>query len=110
MAALGVLGVLDRREALRVEYPLACRTINGELTAGYADLVICQDDRVIVIDFKTDAAPTPEVPVADRYLAQVRGYAAALEQSLGAHGRVSAALLFTVNGTVHWTEAGYVGR
>jgi ATP-dependent helicase/nuclease subunit A len=95
-----------------LEYPVAGISDAGDLVAGYVDLLVHDAEaaggrgQLVVIDFKTDAPPSADVPIADRYRSQVRGYGRALEGALGFAGRVSTGLLYTATGDVHWLSAG----
>lgn len=90
----------------RFEYPLAVREASGEghlLLSGYIDFVSCQasagGEEIVVIDFKTDAAPEGAVGLAyPAYVEQVRTYARLAFGGAAAR----AGLLFTATGEVHW--------
>jgi ATP-dependent exoDNAse (exonuclease V) beta subunit len=63
-----------------------------------------EDDRVDVLDFKTDAPPTgPVEQTYPKYAAQVRLYGSLVEAAgvLKNH-RFRCGLLFTANGSIHW--------
>lgn len=67
---------MQRAHEVRREMPLFWR--HGECTMeGVADLVLVEDEKVIVVDFKTD---TPTEDVRARYEAQLAFYAAALTE------------------------------
>jgi ATP-dependent helicase/nuclease subunit A len=89
---------------LQLEYPVAGAWTEGELVSGYIDLLAMKDDRVDVIDFKTDTPPLgPVEQTYPKYVAQVRIYGKLLETTgvLKNH-RLRCGLLFTANGTFHW--------
>ncbi len=99
LAAQGWLAPAIER---RVEYPLACRMTDGTVRAGFADLIVCRAGDLIVIDFKTDHPPTSADAIEERYHAQIRGYAKAIEPLCEPAGTVAAGLLFTMDGSLHW--------
>ena len=76
------------------EVPLAA-TVEGQVIAGTADRLLVEQDRVLVVDFKTARRPPAtlaEVPLAT--LRQMGAYAAALG-AIYPGRRVEAALLYT---------------
>jgi ATP-dependent exoDNAse (exonuclease V) beta subunit len=89
---------------LQIEYPIAGPWSGGQLLSGYIDLVAVEDDRVDVLDFKTDAPPTgPVEQIYPRYAAQVRLYGSLVEAAgLLKDHRFRCGLLFTANGSIHW--------
>jgi ATP-dependent helicase/nuclease subunit A len=101
VAALAALGLPAAATCLRLEYPIAGVAADGALLAGYVDLVAAQPEGVVVLDFKTDAPPTASAPIPASYLAQVGGYAAALERALAATP-VRCGLLYTADGEIRW--------
>ncbi|MFC0407315.1 double-strand break repair helicase AddA [Roseomonas elaeocarpi] len=81
------------------EAPLAAR-INGRVVAGQVDRLLVGDDRVVVVDYKTNRPPpdrAEDVPPA--YLRQMAAYRAALQQAWP--GRVVECVLV-------WTWSGRV--
>ena len=88
---------------LQLEYPVALAR-NGKLLVGYVDLLSATDDRVDVIDFKTDQPPRGDVAATHAdYVAQVRTYAEILQELGVATGRtVRCGLLFTADGLIRW--------
>jgi ATP-dependent helicase/nuclease subunit A len=91
---------------LQVEYPLASPWDGGTLLAGYADLVSVTDDRLDVLDFKTDAPPLAPVEAAyPEHASQVRLYGSLLRAAglVGAR-RLRCGLLFTADGTIRWVQ------
>jgi len=90
-------------DALRLEYPVALGR-DGKLLVGYVDLLAARDGGLVVIDFKTDAAPAGEVARSHPdYVEQLRAYAAILvELGLAPEGKVRCGLLFTADGGVRW--------
>ena len=97
------LGASHER-VVRFEYPLAVREASGEghvLLSGYIDFVssLSSSPEVVVVDFKTDAAPEGAVELAyPAYVEQVRTYARLVAGAAPAR----AGLLFTATGQVHW--------
>jgi ATP-dependent helicase/nuclease subunit A len=104
---LDALGVSRGGTTWRLEYPIAGIDPDGTLVAGFADLVFEDGPALAVLDFKTDAPP-PDNPIAERYVAQVSGYATALAAALASTsaGAVRAGLLYTADGEVRWLDAG----
>jgi ATP-dependent exoDNAse (exonuclease V) beta subunit len=102
LAAEGITGPTG--PSLRVEYPVAGPAPGSLLLTGYVDLVAVSDERVTVIDFKTDGPPSGAVEdTYPQYVAQVRAYAALLTASLGLRdGQVPCGLLFTAAGRSTW--------
>ncbi len=87
---------------LRLEYPVALAA-DGRLVVGYVDLVGLREDRLAVVDFKTDAPPQGDVARTHApYVEQVRSYARILEALGLAPGGVEAGLLFTAEEEVRW--------
>jgi ATP-dependent exoDNAse (exonuclease V) beta subunit len=74
---------------------------NGDLIAGYIDLVATLPGVTVVLDFKTDTPPDTVSAVLPMYVAQARGYADALQRALQS-ATVRAGLLFTADGAVRW--------
>lgn len=65
---------------------------------GYIDVVVAKGDELVVIDFKTDAAPLgPVAQTHAEHVEQVGTYA----RMLGA-AKVRGGLLFTQDGGVRW--------
>ncbi|MBI4564838.1 MAG: UvrD-helicase domain-containing protein [Planctomycetes bacterium] len=89
---------------LQLEYPIAGPWDGGQLMSGYIDLVAVTEDRVDIIDFKTDAPPRGPVKQAyPEYVSQVRAYGRLLGVAGIAEGRrFRCGLLFTADGSLHW--------
>jgi ATP-dependent helicase/nuclease subunit A len=104
LTALKTAGLLSRAGAeLRLEYPVSGPNQDGTVLLGYADMVAHCDEKLTIVDFKTDAPPNgPVAMVLPGYVEQVRSYGALLAQSL-AEMEVRSCLLFTANGEIHWT-------
>jgi ATP-dependent exoDNAse (exonuclease V) beta subunit len=65
---------------LQLEYAVAGTWTDGQLASGYIDLVAVEDDRVDIIDFKTDTAlPGSVEQTYPKYAAQVRIYGSCLK-------------------------------
>jgi len=80
--------------AALAEVPLAA-TVEGQVVAGTADRLLVEEERILVVDFKTTRRPPAaldEVPLAT--LRQMGAYAAALERIYPGR-RVEAAVLYT---------------
>lgn len=105
LAVLSGLGISAGAEAYALEYPIGGLTSNGDLVAGYIDLVAVLIDGLIVLDFKTDVPPEDAEDVSPRYVEQVRGYANALQRALQVRS-LRAGLLFTANGVIRWLSSG----
>ncbi|MFL5261353.1 MAG: PD-(D/E)XK nuclease family protein, partial [Anaeromyxobacteraceae bacterium] len=107
--ALAGLGEAGLRRApgqdLQLEYPVALAR-DGNLVAGYVDLLGVTAGRLAVVDFKTDSPPRGELAASHgAYVAQVRSYARLVEAlGLAPEGSVAAGLLFTAEGTIRWVE------
>jgi ATP-dependent helicase/nuclease subunit A len=88
---------------LRLEYPVAAAG-KGTLLLGYLDLLAVRGEEIIVLDFKTDAAPTGDVQVTHPdYVAQVRAYERILvDLGVAKAGKVKGCLLFTADGIARW--------
>jgi ATP-dependent helicase/nuclease subunit A len=88
---------------LRLEYPIATGE-DGLLLQGYVDLLSARDGGVVVVDFKTDAAPRGFVAEAyPAYVEQVREYGRILVKlGLAKAGAVRCGLLFTADGGLRW--------
>jgi ATP-dependent exoDNAse (exonuclease V) beta subunit len=92
--------------AAQIEYPVAGILHEGELAAGYADLVVATADRLIVLDFKTDGPFEGAVEsVYPEYVAQTQAYGRLLTTA-GVVGerQLQCWLLFTANGDIRWVE------
>ena len=89
---------------LQLEYPVAGRGESGLLLTGYVDLVSATDDRLDVLDFKTDAPPESTVgEVYPAYAWQAATYGRLLSAAGVAPGRPSrCGLLFTADGGIRW--------
>lgn len=57
--------------------------VDGEGVYGIIDAVWREDDRFVVVDFKTDHVLEPPAVLAERYRPQLRAYAAALTAATG---------------------------
>jgi ATP-dependent helicase/nuclease subunit A len=69
--------------------------VDGRVIAGTVDRLVVDDERVLIVDFKTGAAvPETAEGIAPGYLAQMGAYAAALGVVFAGR-RVEAALLYT---------------
>jgi ATP-dependent exoDNAse (exonuclease V) beta subunit len=89
---------------LQVEYPVAAAWEGGQLLGGYIDLVSVSDDRLDVIDFKTDVPPEgPVERVYPTYTAQVQAYGRLAEMSTALGSRkLRCGLMFTADGEIRW--------
>jgi ATP-dependent helicase/nuclease subunit A len=69
------------------------------------DLLIRTPAGMVVIDFKTDAPPQGASASAayPGYVAQVAAYARLLAAAGLEGGKVQSALLFTADGSLHWS-------
>ncbi|WP_265562916.1 double-strand break repair helicase AddA [Sphingomicrobium arenosum] len=98
-AALGVIEAPEHRalfgpEAL-AEAPLAATLSDGRVIAGTVDRLLVEEDRVLVVDFKTGRfVPDSAEAVPDAYRRQIAAYKAALEL-IFPRKRVESALLYT---------------
>lgn len=99
LEALRREGLLGSPSAVvRLEYPVAAPAEGGKLLLGYVDFVVAKGDELVVVDFKTDAAPKGDVIVTHaEYVEQVRTYS----HMLGAK-RGRAGLLFSEDGRMRW--------
>jgi ATP-dependent exoDNAse (exonuclease V) beta subunit len=79
---------------------------NGQLASGYIDLVVVEDGRVDIIDFKTDNSPTrPVEQTYPKYAAQVRIYGKLIETAGILKDRhLRCGLLFTADGSIRWID------
>ncbi len=103
--ALQAEGLARRPGAdLQVEYPVAGPREGGVLLSGYIDLVSASDDRLDVLDFKTDPPPAGAVETDyPAYAAQVRLYGELLSAAGIARDRqLRCGLLFTADGVIRW--------
>jgi ATP-dependent helicase/nuclease subunit A len=89
---------------LQLEYPVAGLGDGGLLLTGYVDLVSATDDRLDVLDFKTDAPPAGTVgEVYPAYAWQAATYGQLLSAAGVAPGRpLRCGLLFTADGGIRW--------
>ena len=89
---------------LQLEYPVAGPWSDGQLASGYIDLVVVEDGRVDIIDFKTDTPPPgPVEQTYPKYVAQVRIYGKLLETAgIVKDRRLHCGLLFTADGSIRW--------
>jgi ATP-dependent helicase/nuclease subunit A len=101
LAALASLGIAAGQRSFSLEYPIAGLSPNGDLVAGYIDLIATLPEGTVVLDFKTDMPPADVSVILPMYVEQARGYAAALQRALQI-GAVRAGLLFTADGVVRW--------
>jgi ATP-dependent helicase/nuclease subunit A len=103
LRAQGLLGPLG--STLQAEYPVAGTWSGGLLMSGYVDLLGLKDDRLIVLDFKTDRPPTGAVEQSyPQYVAQVLAYGQLLaDGGLAGAGQLRCGLLFTADGEIRWT-------
>ena len=87
---------------VRLEYPVAGPWTDGQLASDHIDLVAVEDDRVDIIDFKTDTPPPgPAEQVYPKYAAQVRIYGKLLETAGILKDRhLRCGLLFTADGSI----------
>ncbi|HUF91300.1 MAG TPA: UvrD-helicase domain-containing protein [Candidatus Limnocylindria bacterium] len=109
LAALGAEGIAAPLGAhVQVEYPVAGLHDHGVLLGGYIDLVAVTAQRLVVIDFKTDAPPAGPVEATyPAYVRQVAAYARLLGTAgIGAGLTVRYGLLFTADGVVRWCSPG----
>ena len=90
--------------SLQIEYPVAAASDGGLLLGGYIDLVSATDDRLDLIDFKTDQPPAGAVETTyGGYVAQAQAYGRLLEASEVLEGRrLRCGLLFTADGSLRW--------
>jgi ATP-dependent helicase/nuclease subunit A len=97
---------------LQVEYPVAAAWENGRLLSGYIDLVGATDQRLHVIDLKTDTPPQGMAvdQAYPEYVAQARAYGRLLAMTgiLG-HRELRCGLLFTADGGIRWLDANAMG-
>ncbi|CAA9490339.1 MAG: FIG061771: ATP-dependent nuclease subunit A [uncultured Sphingomonas sp.] len=76
------------------EAPLAATLEDGRVIAGTVDRLLVEQDRVVVIDFKTGRVPASEAEIPPSHRQQMQAYADALRVIFrGRH--VTAALLYT---------------
>lgn len=90
--------------SLRLEYPVVGLSDEGKMLVGYVDLVSVAEDRLDVIDFKTDAPPAGDPgQTHPQYVEQVRIYGRLLKSAgLCDTGSLRCGLLFTAEGRVRW--------
>jgi len=89
---------------LQIEYAVAGAGEGGRLLSGYIDLLGVTDERLDVIDFKTDAPPTGPVEFHyPGYSSQINLYRCLLETA-GVKGsrHTRCGLLFTADGIIRW--------
>lgn len=98
--AIVTLSALGIRERFELEYAVSWIAPDGRLVSGYIDLIALVDGQTVLLDFKTDTPPAPGEALPERYIAQVRGYAEAIEGAVGTKARVG--LLYTADGVVRW--------
>jgi len=96
-----VCGILsdDRFAALfgpnsLAEAPIAATLPDGRVIAGTVDRLLVEQDRVLVIDYKTGRAPESEEEIPSSHRLQMRAYSEALSVIFPGR-RVEAALLYT---------------
>jgi ATP-dependent helicase/nuclease subunit A len=105
LSVLSGLGIVSGGQSYALEYPIAGLASNGDLLAGYVDLVAVLAGRTVVLDFKTDLPPEDTQGLSPRYVEQVQGYADALQRALDV-GPIRAGLLFTADGAIRWLSSG----
>jgi ATP-dependent helicase/nuclease subunit A len=97
--ALKKIKLLAARVVRYPEYPVVMPDKEGQLIAGYIDLVACAPDCVWIIDFKTDAPPEGPLEVAHPdYLKQISLYKELLSKTAKIKTQVRASLLFSATG------------
>jgi ATP-dependent helicase/nuclease subunit A len=91
---------------LQIEYPIAGAWDGGQLRSGYIDLIGLTDDRLDVIDFKTDAPPEGALAnVYPDYAGQIWLYGALLTAAGLTRGRrLRCGVLFTADGIIRWLQ------
>jgi ATP-dependent helicase/nuclease subunit A len=91
---------------LQIEYPIAGAWDGGQLRSGYIDLIGVTDDRLDVIDFKTDAPPEGALAnVYPDYAGQIWLYGALLTAAGLTRGRrLRCGVLFTADGIIRWLQ------
>ena len=76
------------------EAPIAATLSDGRVMAGTVDRLLLQDDKVLIIDFKTGRVPASEDAISPSHRAQMQAYADALKV-IFPEREVRAALLYT---------------
>ena len=76
------------------EAPIAATLPDGRVIAGTVDRLLVEEDRVLVIDYKTGRAPEREEEIPTSHRLQMRAYSEALSVIFPGR-RVEAALLYT---------------
>jgi ATP-dependent helicase/nuclease subunit A len=76
------------------EAPLAATLPDGRVIAGTVDRLRVEDERVLVIDFKTGKVPAADADIPNAHRAQMSAYVEAL-QVIFPGRRVTASLLYT---------------
>jgi ATP-dependent helicase/nuclease subunit A len=76
------------------EAPLAATLPDGRVIAGTVDRLLVEDDRILVIDFKTGRVPPAAADIPNGHRAQMAAYSEAL-QVIFPGRRISASLLYT---------------
>ena len=76
------------------EAPLAATLSDGRVIAGTVDRLRVEDERVLVIDFKTGKVPAADADIPNAHRAQMSAYVEAL-QVIFPGRRVTASLLYT---------------
>jgi len=106
LRAEGLVGSLGPR--LKLEYPIAGPADETTLLNGYIDLAGAVDDRLDVIDFKTDSPPAGDVEaVYPEYVRQVQAYGRLLQLTgVTKERRLRCGLLFTADGVIRWHATG----
>ena len=89
---------------LQLEYPVAGQWTDGQLASGYIDLVAVENDRIDIIDFKTDTPPTGLVEQTyPKYAVQVRTYGKLLENAgILKDRQLRCGLLCTADGSIRY--------
>ena len=97
----GALRAAGGRPNMLVRYP------NGVDADQYATSTAAADNRIDVIDFKTDVPPDGPVERAyPEYVVQLRTYGRMVEAAGIAGGRrLRCGLLFTADGAIRWVDA-----
>ncbi|MCD8571486.1 MAG: double-strand break repair helicase AddA [Alphaproteobacteria bacterium] len=97
-----VLAVLDHPEfaalfglGSQAEVPVSGFTADGTLVSGQIDRLLVTDDKILIVDYKTNRAPPAEAKdIPEIYIRQMRSYAALL-RAIYPGREVAAALIWT---------------
>jgi ATP-dependent helicase/nuclease subunit A len=79
------------------EAPIAATLPDGRVIAGTVDRLRVEDDRILVVDYKTGRAPEREEDIPTAHRLQMEAYAEALSVIFPKR-HIEAALLYTANG------------